>query len=220
MDGIWKDRASFDAWCAEFAEDCKEEADEDGNNSAYERESDSGLVPTGREVAATARGEPRPSRWPRPLPAVALVLLAGGAALAATALGPVCAPEAGLAGCAGSIAAGGVAVGEQSAPSGPRLRGDAESASGAADAVTPSSRASRVAAAPEGVGPAAALLEEDISDSAKTLEQTNAKGEELESSPSNILSNATAEGNWDKEPAATYSVSDDSDVTVAANLYN
>lgn len=133
--------------------------------------------------------------------AVAFVLLAG--AVLAAALGT----------------AGGVAVGEQSVPSSPRLRGVPEAAVGANDARTPSARASRVAAAPEGAGSAAAFKEEDISDSAKTLEQTNARAEELESMPSNILSNATAEGSWDKEPAATSSVSNDSVVTVVANVY-
>jgi len=216
MEGIWKDRASFDAWCAEFAEDCKEKADDDGNSSAYERESDSGLVPTGREVVATARGDSRPSRWPRLLLAVALVLLAG--AVLAAALGPVCAQEVRPAGSASSFTAGGVAVGEQSVPSSPQLRGAAEAAVGAAGVRTPPARTSRVAAAAEGAGSAAAL-EEDISDNAKTLEQTTARGQELESRPSNILSNATAEGSWDKEPAATDSVSNDSDVTVAANVY-
>lgn len=218
MEEIWKDRASFDAWCAEFAEDCKEEADDDGNNSAYERESDAGLVPIGREVVATARGDPKPSRWPRLLLAVALVLLAG--ALLAAAPCPVCAQQVGLAGWAGSSnTAGGMAVGEQSAPGSPQLRGAADTSAGAAGARTPPARASRVAAAPEGAGSAAAL-EEDVSDSAKTLEQTNTGGEELESVPGNILSHVTPEGIWDKEPVALDSVDNDSHVTVAAKVYD
>jgi hypothetical protein len=217
MEEIWKDRDSFDAWCAEFAENCKEEADDDGNNSAYERESDAGLVPIGREVVATARGDSKPSRWPRLLLAVALVLLAG--ALLAAALGPVCAEQVGLAGWASSNTAGDMVVGEQSALGSPRLRGAAEAAVGAAGARTPPARASRVAAAPEGAGSASAL-EEDVSDSAKTLEQTNTGGEELESRPDNFLSNVTPEGTWDKEPAALDSVSNDSNVTVAAKVYD
>lgn len=218
MEEIWKDRASFDAWCAEFVEDCKEEADDDGNNSAYEKESDSGLVPTGREVAATDRGDSRPSRWPRLLLAVAVALLAG--AVLAAALGPICAQEVRPAGSASSITAGDVAVEEQSVPSSSRLRGAAEAAVGPAGVRTPPARSSRVAAAPEGARSAAALEEEDISDSAKTLEQTDARVEELESSPNNILSNATVEGSWDKEPTAMHSASHDSDVTVAANVYD
>lgn len=62
MEEIWKDRASFDAWCAKFAEDCKEDSDPDENNSNSGRESDAGLVPAGREVVATARGASPPSR--------------------------------------------------------------------------------------------------------------------------------------------------------------
>jgi len=215
MEDIWKDRASFDAWCAEFVQG--EEADDDGNNSAYERESDSGLVPAGREVIATARGDSKPPRWPRLLLAVALSLLAG--AFLAAALGPVCAQQLGLAGRAGSSTAGGVAAGEQPAPGSPRLRGAAEAAVGAAGAGTPPARASRAAAAPGGGGSTAAL-EEYIGDSAKTLEQTNASGEEVESMPTNILSKDDVEGSLDKEPAATNSVSYDNDLVAIANVYD
>jgi len=216
MEEIWKDRASFDAWCAEFAEDLKVEVDDDGNNSAYERESDSGLVPAGREVVAVARGDLKPSRWPRLMLAVALAL--AGAVLAA-ALGHVCAQQLGLAGWASSGSAGGTAVVGQPDASGPQLRGAAEAAVGAHGAPAPRAQAKRDFAAHGGAG-AAAASDEVRSGSAKTLEENSDRGDGAESMPENILESVTAEGSWDKEPAAASSVSDNGNVTVAAELYD
>jgi hypothetical protein len=188
MEQIWKDRESFDAWCDKFAEDCKEETDDDGNNSGPERESDAELVRMGREVAATARQDPERSRawregalrarWPGRVPAVAAILLTG--ACLAALVGPAAGQEVGLAGQASGSTAGGKAASEQLASGVPQLRGTAGATVGAADAEALPAWAARGAALPEGVG-SAAVSEEDVGESAKTLarEQTSTSVEEV-----------------------------------------
>lgn len=193
MEELWKDRESFDAWCDKFAKDCKEEADDGGNNSGSERESDAELVRMGREVAATARRDPERSRawreraprarWPGRAPAVAAALLMG-ACLAALA-GPTAARKASGGTAGGKAASGRLASGV------PQLRGSAEATVGAADAEILPARAARGAAPLEGVGSAAVS---DVGESAKTLarEQTSASAEEVEPMPEEIVGSVTA----------------------------
>lgn len=213
MEEICKDRASFDAWCAKFAQDCKEEADDDGNNSGSERESDAELVQMGREVARrdpepplARRAGALPARWPGRASAVAAVLLAG--ACLAALVGPASAQQAGPAGRAGGSTAGGRAAGEQPAPGSPQLRGSAEAAVGAT-----------------GVG-SAAVLEEGVGEGVKALarEQTSTSVDEVESLPDDTLGKVTAGGttigSLDKEPAAMDSVPKDSSAIAVASEYD